>query len=152
MKWKFWKRDKAPKLVAEITQDKVPLSTLIRWYCYDLGIDDVNDLVKSFNLMPVSKEGEEFEQEASERRIDAVVPLMPFIEMIAAINSKAISTIQLQEFKNEEVLEADLDPDMMEGLYRQVSFAAMVAAFSAAFELGLVNENHGLMFMEGKDE
>lgn len=152
MKWKFWKRNKAPRLIAEISQDKVPLSTLIRWYCYDLGIEDVNDLVKAFSLMPVSQEGEEFEKEASERRIDAVVPLMPFIDMIASINAKAISTIQLQDFKNEEVLEADLDPEIMEGLYRQVSFAAVVAAFSAAFELGLANENHGLMFMEGKDE
>jgi len=80
MKWKIWKRNKAPRLVAEISQDKVPLSTLIRWYCYDLGIEDVNDLVKAFSLMPVSQEGEDFEKEASERRIDAVVPLMPFIE------------------------------------------------------------------------
>ena len=37
----------------ELTRDSVPLSTLARWYLYDLGIEDANTFgAKVFNLTP----------------------------------------------------------------------------------------------------
>ena len=148
MSWKFWKRQE--EVPPPFLSEKIPLSTLIRWYCYDLGIEDANSLVKEFNLMPVSEEGEEYEMERSDERVDNILPLMPFFEMIAAINAKAVSTIQLQEINTDEL--EDLDSEMMESLYRQVSFAALTAAFSAALEIGFLNKSHGFLSLEGHDK
>lgn len=146
MSWKFWKKDETP----QVYSNKIPLSTLIRWYCYDLGIDEPNDLFRAFDLMPVSKEGEEYEMGESETRVDEIVGLLPFFEMIAAINAKAISTIQLQDVETEDV--SDIDPKLMEGLYQQVSFAALVAAFSAALELGFLNKSYDFLSIYGANK
>ena len=148
MNWKFWKS--TPKVTIDVMKEKIPLSTLIRWYCYDLGIDDVNSLVKSFNLMPVSQEGEEYEQDKSQKRMDEIVDLMPYFQMVAEINAKAISTIQLQDVETDDV--ADIEPELMEGLYRQVSFAALIAAFSAALEIGILNRSYGFLSLHSEEE
>lgn len=148
MSWKFWKRKE--QIPPQFLSEKIPLSTLIRWYCYDLGIEDVNSLVKEFDLMPVSLEGEEYEMDQSDERVHNILPLMPFFEMVASINAKAISTIQLQEIKTDEF--EDIDSEMMESLYRQVSFAALTAAFSAALEIGFLNKSHGFLSLENQNK
>jgi hypothetical protein len=144
--WKFWKKDDEP----QVYSNQIPLSTLIRWYCYDLGIEEPNHLFRAFDLMPVSKEGEEYEMGESETRVDEIVGLLPFFQMIAAINAKAISTIQLQDVETEDV--SDIDPKLMEGLYQQVSFAALVAAFSAALELGFLNKSYDFLSIYGANK
>ena len=146
MSWKFWKKDDSP----QVYSNQIPLSTLIRWYCYDLGIEEPNDLFRAFDLMPVSKEGEEYEMGESETRVDEIVGLLPFFEMIAAINAKAISTIQLQDIETEDV--SEIEPELMEGLYQQVSFAALVAAFSAALELGFLNKSYNFLSIYGANK
>lgn len=146
MSWKFWKKDDEP----QVYSNQIPLSTLIRWYCYDLGIQEPNDLFRAFDLMPVSKEGEEYEMGESETRVDEIVGLLPFFEMIAAINAKAISTIQLQDIETEDV--SEIEPKLMEGLYQQVSFAALVAAFSAALELGFLNKSYDFLSIYGANK
>jgi len=144
--WKFWKKEDEP----QVYSNKIPLSTLIRWYCYDLGIEEPNHLFRAFDLMPVSEEGEEYEMGESETRVDEIVGLLPFFEMIAAINAKAISTIQLQDIETEEV--SEIEPKLMEGLYQQVSFAALVAAFSAALELGFLNKSYDFLSIYGANK
>lgn len=141
----FFKR-RQPRFEAELVKQAVPMSTLIRWYCYDLGIEDVNSLAEEFGLFPVSAEGEEFENDASDKRMDNIYPLLPFIDMMAKINAKAVRTIQFEGFNSEE-LEGlgEFDPEIMEAIYSQISFSALTAAFSSAIELGLVNRNYGLM-------
>ena len=146
MSWKFWKKDEEP----QIYSNQIPLSTLIRWYCYDLGIEEPNHLFRAFNLMPVSQEGEEYEMGESETRVDEIVGLLPFFEMIASINAKAISTIQLQDIETEDV--SEIEPELMESLYRQVSFAALVAAFSAALELGFLNKSYNFLSIYGANK
>lgn len=122
------------------------MSTLIRWYCYDLGIDDVNSLAKEFGLFPVSAEGEEFEHEASNNRMDNIYPLLPFIDMMSKINAKAVHTIEFEGLGPEGRASIEgIDTEVMEIIYSQISFAALTAAFSAALELGLVNRNYGMM-------
>lgn len=148
MSWKFWKKEE-DDFNRETLNEQIPLSTLIRWYCYDLGVEDANDLFKAFDLMPVSQEGEEYELDQSTDRVKEVDPLLPFFEMIAAINAKAIATIQLEE-SGGEILQ-DSDRALMEGLYRQVSFAALVAAFSSALEIGFINKSYNLISIYGAD-
>lgn len=145
--WGFFrKREKEPDFKGEIVEEAVPMSTLIRWYCYDLGIDDVNSLAKQFGLFPVSEEGEEFEYEASDKRMDNIYPLLPFLDMMAKINAKAVHTIQFEDLGPEEKANIEgLDTEVMEIIYSQISFAALTAAFSAALELGLVSRNYGTM-------
>lgn len=150
MSWKFWRKDD-DEFETEVLNEQIPLSTLIRWYCYDLGVEDANDLFRAFDLMPVSQEGEEYEIDQSFDRIKEVDPLLPFFEMIAAINAKAISTIQLQDAGDDAVLQEG-DKDLMEGLYRQVSFAALVAAFSTALELGFLKKSYNFLSIYGADK
>ena len=153
MSWKFWKKKEEDEF-AYISMDRneIPLSTLIRWYCYDLDIEDPNQLVKKFDLMPVSDEGEEHEKRDSDARIELVEPLFPFLNMMANINSKAISSIMMDEVDG--LLDIDeMAPDLMEGLYQQVSFAALIGAFSSAFALGIIQPTPGLVSMgEGVHE
>ena len=153
MRWRFWKRRRPRiQLISEVTKETIPISTLVRWYCYDLGIDDVNSLVKEFNLMPVSDEGDSFEKDASEKRMDVVYPLFPFLDMMAEINAKAISTIQIQDFQEHNELLADIDPEIMEAIYKHISFACLLSSFSAAIQLGMVSRNYGFMGIEeGQD-
>lgn len=148
--WKFFrKRRKEPMYKLEVTKEAVPMSTLIRWYCYDLGIEDVNDLVKEFNLMPVSDEGEQYETDESGRRMENIIPLLPFLDMMSRINAKAVSTIQFEDVDASEL--EGLDTDVMEAIYGQISFAALTAAFSSAIELGLVYRNYESMTIADQD-
>ena len=82
--------------------------------------------------------------------MDEIVDLMPFFQMVAEINAKAISTIQLQDVETDDV--ADIEPELMEGLYRQVSFAALIAAFSAALEIGILNRSYGFLSLHSEEE
>lgn len=142
----FFKRGRRPRFEAQIVEQAVPMSTLIRWYCYDLGIDDVNSLAEQFGLFPVSEEGEAFENDESDKRMDNIYPLLPFIDMMSKINAKAVSAIQFEGLGEEELANlGEFDPEIMEAIYSQISFAALTSAFSSAIELGLVNRNYGTM-------
>jgi hypothetical protein len=134
--WPF----KKPEDRWEFSSDSVPLSTLVRWYMYDAGVDTPNKAISFFNMTPVSEEGAEKEQQDSNARIKNVLALFPFLAISAEINAKTIASLQKEDMaehgQNPAVLEQEFE--RMTEFYEQMSFSALVTAFSAAAELGLV--------------
>lgn len=149
MKWFKKKKPKpvkrkATKRVSHVTLENnvVPLSTLARWYLYDTDLEEPNKIALRMGMSSVSEEGNEKELEDSDKRIENIISLYPFIGAISDINAKSIAATQMLR------LEESGHPDEIEGaesvieeLYRVIGHAAVISAFSIAIQLGIVNLN-----------
>lgn len=138
----------------EITAEAVPISTIIRWYMYDLKIKDANTLAKYFDLMPVSDEGEEKEREDSASRIARIAALLPYIEVYSKINAKAITMVQEEEILKLGVDKEDVNSELelLNIFYENISYSAIVSAISTAVELGLLAVNGTMTSVGDIDE
>lgn len=140
MKW--FKRKKEPEY--EIVSKDVPLTHLMRWFLYDTGLIDPNEIATRLNLTPVSDEGNVKEEEDSDYRMDAIADLIPFIEIMAEITADAITAIQVKDI--EESLEDDAsqvthEMTIMRQMYKVVALSSLVSSFSAAVELGILSKD-----------
>ena len=144
MTWKFWKKPKE-EVKLETTMKAVPMTTLYRWYCYDIGMENTKTLDKAIGVMPISDELAEKEEQESLKRLTRIAPLMPFLNTIAAINSTVFTEQHLKlmmevnpllENMPEEAREHALEA--MTAMYEYLSVSALVSAFSSSIELGLV--------------
>lgn len=134
--WKFWKR-REEKFITE-----VPLTTIARWYFYDAGIEEPNKMASVVGMLPVSKEGDEMEERASDERILRVAPLVPFIETMADINARAITALQFDHYASQGQVDVEQltdEKEHIEDMYRQVGFSALLATFASALELGIIS-------------
>lgn len=138
----------------DVVVDSVPITTLIRWYMYDLEIKDTNKLAEAFSMMPVSEEGDEKEAQDARARMSKVMPLIPFLEVCSGINAKAIITLQEEELiKMGMTLEQiENEKEFLNLFYQNVSFAALVSTLSTAIELGLLVVNGTLTDVGAPDE
>ena len=121
----------------------VPMSFLLRWYCYDLSVPNVAEITKELGLTPISDDAEEMERLESEKRLERVMPIMPFIEAMAHINAVVVSEAQMASLKEKLGLpEDDMDKilEPARQIFMHVSLAALIAGFSAAMEIGIVKD------------
>jgi len=124
---------------------KMPITTLYRWFLYDITGEDAKKSFKLFNLSSVSEEGNEKELEDSELRLTEISPLLPIVKMYADISATYTYDIQ-----KEELLKAKgVTPSMLESsskslkeFYSSMVFNGLLAMLSAAVELELI-ELHG---------
>lgn len=119
----------------------IPVTTLARWYLYDVEVNNPNALAVLLDLTPVSEEGDEKERQDSEVRVDRLYNIFPFIKTMAEINAKAVFQVQRAELPEELTKLLNPNSPEMEQLikfYEHLSFAAIMSAFSSAAELGLV--------------
>jgi hypothetical protein len=143
MKFPFFNRfseDKEPTW--SVTRESVPLSTLARWYIYDMGIEEPNMFGgKVFNLNPISNEGKEKEEEDSANRMSFVIPILPFLSVMAELNAKAISEVQKADMLKHGMPEDEVDTGLSETtqFYQNIGFAALISSYAAAAELGLID-------------
>jgi hypothetical protein len=143
MKFPFFNRfseNKEPDWV--VTRDSVPLSTLARWYIYDMGIEEPNLFGgKVFNLNPISSEGKEKEEEDSVNRMGFVIPILPFLSVMAELNAKAIAEVQKSDMIKHGMPEDEVDTGLVETtqFYQNIGFAALISSYAAAAELGLID-------------
>lgn len=138
MKWFKKKKD----IEYEIISKDIPLTYLMRWFLYDTGLIDPNEIVNRLNLTPVSDEGDIKEEEDSDIRMANIAELIPFLELMSDITAEAIVAIQIQDI--EESLGSDAEQiahemTVMSSLYKVVGLSALVSAFSAAAELGMIS-------------
>lgn len=124
--------------------EKIPLSTLFRWYMYDNNISNPNAHINVFNLNAVSEEGDEKERQDSQKRLEELEPLVPFLELYADINAEYI--MDGEKSKLLEILKADekditTEIEALKESYRDITYAGLVAAISSALELGLIELN-----------
>jgi hypothetical protein len=139
---KWFKRKKEPEY--EIVSKDVPLTHLMRWFLYDTGLIDPNEIATRLNLTPVSDEGNVKEEEDSDYRMDAIADLIPFIEIMAEITADAITAIQVKDI--EESLEDDAsqvthEMTIMRQMYKVVALSSLISSFSAAVELGILSKD-----------
>lgn len=136
---RFWKKkDEEPERIST----EVPMAVIARWYFYDAGLEEPNKLAELVGMMPVSREGDEKEEEDSDLRLIRVAPLLPFIETIVEINARSITELQFDHY----ISSGQLDPndlkdekEHIEELYRQVGYSALLSAFASGLELGIIS-------------
>jgi len=157
VKWFKRKKNESPQI--EFLQKEVPLSTLLRWYIYDSGLGEPNDLATLLGLNPVSDEGEEMENDDSDKRMARIDFIMPFLHTIAEMGADVIVSLQVDEIKKnnpEDFEEIDKEENLMRLMYKMVGMSALVGAFSSAMEIGLIAPGElldaDLVEMEHDDE
>lgn len=143
----WFKKRKPRKRQVHISLSKdnvIPLTTLARWYLYDTDLEEPNKIAPKLGMSLVSEEGNEKELEDSDKRIDRILTLYPFIGAIADINARAVSAAQIMhmEKQNGGIDLADSE-GMISELYRTIGHAAITSAFSTAIELGIVRLSEG---------
>lgn len=142
--WPFTNDSENDDEDGEYVREKVPLTTLFRWYMYDMNVENPNLHTHVFDLSPVSEEGDEKERQESEARADEVEPLLPFLNLYANMNARYIFEMQKADLLDApEMTEAKLKNESaaIQAFYRQITFSGLVTAFSSAVELGLVKLN-----------
>ena len=141
MNWKFWaRRKRTNKALSKPIE--MSLSSLLRWYCYDVGISDVRALMSNFGLIPISEEAEELEMRESNVRLAAVKDLVPFISVYAEISSYVMAEQQrsLIEKTVEDPEHREKLTKMILGNFYALSLQVLVSAFASSVALDLVDK------------
>ena len=143
MKWKFWASKKNQAVSEELQRALLPMSTLFRWYCYDVDHQNPNEIGSFFGLSPISDEVEEMEKKDSDERVMKIAYILPLLKAVADINGtvlardkafNAVSELEIDNDKKQQVLQI-----MAENL-SMVSISALIPAFAAAFSLGFIKQ------------
>ena len=121
------------------------MSTLFRWHCYDIGLENPSEIDAKVGLTPISEEIAEKEEQESLKRLTNVVPYMPFLNSIAAINSIVFTESHIKMMMEVNPLLDSLPEEAkqhavesMTAMYEYLSVSALVSAFSSGIELGLI--------------
>lgn len=125
----------------EIEISKIPLTTLYRWYMYDMNVESPNQHLDVFDITPISEEGHEKEIEESGLRTDRVGPLIPLINLYSNMNAQYVFEMQKQDLIDAGLITADKlenDKGSLKQLYKQITFSGLLTMLSSAVELGLV--------------
>lgn len=145
MNWKFWKKDKTTSVEVFIDSKEIPSSTLFRWFLYDSGVDVPNKIASAAGYTPVSDEGDELERRESRERLRRVRPFESFIDMLSSITGQVLAETLDNLLDDSESSFNDLTEEQQETqkqimtiLYTKVAEVALIPAFAAALELGLV--------------
>lgn len=123
---------------------EVSLPTLARWYAYDSGLEDPNNITNALGMLPTSDEGTHLEESESDKRLEKVLPLIPLLECIADINAQAVAGLQFDDLIKQKSLDKDdlaHEREHVEEMYRHVGFSALLSALSAGVELGVIEAN-----------
>jgi len=123
---------------------KIPVSTLLRWFLYDVNASDAKENIEIFNLTAVSEEGHEKETEDSDARMEEIVDLLPFLSFYANATADyafALNKKYLLEIPGitEEVIEASEEP--LKSFYINLAMSALISAFASATELSIIRLN-----------
>jgi hypothetical protein len=159
--WPF-KKKKPLNIEFETINNEIPIGTLMRWFLYDTDLaEEPNTIAKILGMTPVSEEGDEHEFNESEKRLDQIEYLLPFIDMVSEMTADVITSVQLDEIKKRDpdnVREMEREQDMMHMMYKMVAFSSLLGGLSSGVNLGLIQpgnvSNTSLEFkkLEGFDE
>lgn len=133
VKW-FKKRKKDT-----VDRRDVPVSTILRWVMYDVGLDDDIEITKLIGLTPVSAEGNEKELEDSEDRLYSVKELLPFIELMGELSSKLVTAVHARHADEGEEPPTEEELESLQVLNKSMAMISLVSAFSIATHLGLIS-------------
>lgn len=122
---------------------KIPLTTLYRWFMYDIHTENPNEHVDIFKITTVSEEGDEKEQEESHLRMGNIQGLLPLMNLYSTMTAQYVFEMQKRE------IIGDVSPDIQEKLekdsnkmkqfYKLISLSALMTMLSSAIELGILS-------------
>ena len=140
----------------EEPQSKVPLTTLYRWFMYDIGTENPNSHVDIFNISPVSEEGNEKEEEESKLRTRNISELVPFINLYATMTAQYVFEMQkrevIGEVSPEMAAKLEKDSDKMKQFYKLISISSLLTMLSSAIELGLLSTDGLILDIDKTEE
>jgi len=142
-----FKRDRDQEVTLESIE--IPMSTLARWYLYDMQIENPEVIASDLGLVNISEEGSEKERQDSDDRIAMLSGVSEFAEMMAEINASVIGAVKsriVEECISNGTLE--LDEEELELLYDQmeltddlshsIGLSAIMATLSIGINTGLL--------------
>lgn len=130
----WFKRGK-PKY--EVVSTEVPMSTILRWYLYDTGLDDANKLAEFVGLNKVSEEGDAKEQEDSDIRVSRIMELMPYIDALSDISADTMAALHKSNGKGIDLTEEETASSKI--IYKAVSMSSLIGALSIGISIGILN-------------
>lgn len=139
MNW--FKRKFGRKYDSEIVANDIPISTMFRWYLYDTGLAEANDLAEFVGLTKVSEEGDSKEREDSALRIAGMADVFPFLDTIS--DFAADTMVALQQMRSKEMGEEwdEDDINMHTVIFKATAMSALIGTFSIGNHLGLIHSN-----------
>jgi len=127
----------------EITVTDVPLTTIARWYLYDIGMGDENETASLIGLNPVSDEGELKERQDSDERVSQIISMLPFVNFISDVAADVITSVQSREMEKSglpaDAKELSEEMEVMRTVYKAISLSSLIGALSIANDLGMIS-------------
>jgi hypothetical protein len=130
----MWFRRRKPEY--EVVSTEVPMSTILRWYLYDTGLDDANKLAEFVGLNKVSEEGNVKEQEDSDIRVSRIMELMPYIDALSDISADTMAALHKSTGKGEGLSEEETESTKI--IYKAVSMSSLIGALSIGISIGIL--------------
>ena len=130
-----WFRRHKPKY--QVVSTEVPMSTILRWYLYDTGLDDANKLAEFVGLNKVSEEGDAKEQEDSDIRVSRIMELMPYIDALSDISADTMAALHESTGKGEKLSEEETKATKI--IYKAVSMSSLIGALSIGISIGILD-------------
>ena len=130
-----WFKRRNPKY--EVVSTEVPMSTILRWYLYDTGLDDANKLAEFVGLNKVSAEGDVKEQEDSDIRVSGIMELMPYIDALSDISADTMVALHRSNGKGADLTAEEVESSKI--IYKAVSMSSLIGALSIGISIGILN-------------
>jgi hypothetical protein len=112
------------------------MPVLIRKVIYDTMLTPPEDIADYLSLPRISEEVAEMEEQASEKRIEKISALIPFIDSHADIASRiAVAAYVIEQDEKVEVEEVE----SMHNLFRLVSLSSSLSCISTLVDMGLLD-------------
>jgi hypothetical protein len=121
----------------QIISNEIPMSTILRWYLYDTGLDDANKLAEFVGLNKVSEEGDIKEQEDSDLRIGRIRELMPYIDAVSDISAATMAALHQSKGEGDNLTDEERDATKI--IYKAVSMSTLIGALSIGINIGVLD-------------
>lgn len=121
----------------------VPLTAIARWYLYDTGMGNENEVASLIGLNPVSEEGDLKERQDSDERVSQIVSMLSFLDFISDIAADSIAQVQSREMEKSGITtdakELAEEMEIMHTVYKAISLSSLIGAMSIANSLGMIS-------------
>lgn len=134
----FKRRKKEEDDEYDIFTSEIPVSTMVRWFIYDIGYGDTK-VDEELGLAPMSEEGEGKEEQDSKKRLEELYPLIPYMDFMSDACANVFTIVASNMDKELTEEEREEMEDILGNLYKSVALSAIVGAFSVANSLGLID-------------
>ena len=132
--WLFRKHDS--EFVAEM-----PMTLLNRWFLYDTGIGNENELAGAIGLTKVSDEVDAKEREDSDIRVEQISYLIPFLDHISNLTAETIAETQRIAMVEDQLPpdQVEQDLEIVKRVYKGIALSSLLSSFAIANALDFIH-------------